>query len=136
MRRLLIAMAALLMIGSAAHAQSAPKKYLSTASNNSTLVLGRASYVNTILAVNTTDTVYYLKLYNKATTPTCGTDVPVLTIPVPATAASGGGVVSLPVSLGLSFSAGVGFCLVGGIADNDNSSAAAGVAINFGLTGR
>lgn len=131
MRRILLAVAALLMIGSAAHAQSAPKKYLSAATTNSTLVLGRASYVNMIMAVNTTATIYYLKFYNKVTAPVCGTDVPVLTVPVLANSA-----VSLPVSLGLNFSAGVGFCLVGGIADNDNSVAATGVVINVGITGR
>lgn len=133
MRRILIALAALLMVGSAAHAQSAPKRYLSAATNNATLVLGRASYVNLIVAVNTTATVYYLKFYNKATAPTCGTDVPVLVLPVPPNSAQP---LQIPAPLGLNFPAGVGFCLVAGIADNDNTVAATGVAINVGLTGR
>lgn len=120
-----------------ASAQSVPKHYLSAATNNSTLVLGRASVVKMIHAHNTTIVTYYLKLYNKATAPVCGTDVPVMTIPVPPSAASpatGAPPVALPIADGLKFSLGVGFCLVLNLADNDNTAAATGVAINIGVS--
>jgi hypothetical protein len=138
MRRALVLGALLLALASwnsPASAQSLPKKYLSAASNNSTLVLGRSSVVKMLVAVNTTATIYYVKLYNKATAPTCGTDVPVITVPVPALA-TGGPPVQLGVDDGLLFPLGVGFCIVAGIADNDNTSAATGVALNLGVSGR
>lgn len=117
---------------SLAAAQSSPTHYLSTASNNATLVKTGQVTLASVLAVNTTGTVYYLKLYNKATAPVCGTDVPKWTIPVPAS----GGVASHNIAMGVLFPLGLGFCLVAGIADNDNTAAVAGIAINFGLSGR
>jgi hypothetical protein len=117
-----------------AHAQFAPVKYLSAATTNSTLVQAGRLVLNVVLPINTTTTVYYLKLYDKATAPTCGTDVPKWTIPVPFGASNSGGGVALPTANGAQFNLGLGFCLTGGIADNDTSSAATGVALNFGLS--
>lgn len=111
---------------------SKPYSYLSQANNNSTLVYGQGpSLLQTIIAVNTTATIYYLKLYDKRTAPVCGTDTPVQRIPIPANTSGGG---ALPIGTSaMQFTMGLGFCLVAGIADNDNTNAAAGVAINFGL---
>lgn len=132
----LLAVILTMLLSTGTNAQSAPKHYLSAASNNSTLVLGRPSLVKMIGVVNTTAAIYYLKLYNKVTAPTCGTDVPVLTFAVPALA-TGGPPILLTLGDGLLFPSGVvGFCLTGGIADNDNTNAATGVTINFGVTGR
>ena len=132
----LVALAALLLSGAqSAHAQSAPKKYLSAASNNATVVYGRSSLLNMVHVENTTATIYYVKFYNKATAPTCGTDVPVLTIPAPASATGGAPVVLAPAQ-GMKFGLGVGFCIVAGIADNDNTNAATGVAVNVAVTGQ
>lgn len=136
-RHYLYALVALLLLGaSPASAQSAPKKYLSAASTNSTLVRAGRNLLKVVLPINTTATLYYLKFYDKATAPTCGTDVPIFVIPVPTTGTAGqGGGVSLPMDTGLQFNLGVGFCLTGGIADNDTTVAATGVAINLGVTG-
>ncbi len=122
-----------LALGVGAYAQSAPVSYLSTASTNATLVQAGRTYVKVILPINTTTTVYYLKLYDKATAPTCGTDTPKWRIPVPYGASNSGGGISLPND-GLQFQLGFGFCLVGGIADNDSSNAATGVTLNFGIS--
>lgn len=68
----------------------------------------------------------YLKLYNKATAPTCGTDTPVkrLIIPAASTAALGGGSnVSFPA--GVAFSLGIGYCVTTGITDADATAPAA-----------
>lgn len=135
MRRCIIALLALLACSVAAHAQSSPKKYLSVASNNSTLVLNRAAILKVVTIVNTTATIYYVKFYNKATAPTCGTDTPVLVFPVPASA-TGGPPVSPAMSDGLLFPLGIGFCIVAGIADADNTVAAAGVVLDVGVTAR
>lgn len=133
MMKFLKVLATLLLLPSAALAQSAPKKYLSAASTNSTLVWTGKALVRSVVAINTTATIYYLKLYNKPTAPTCGTDIPDQTYPVPASATGAGLVVSAPV--GMLFGTGFGFCLTGAIADNDTSSAATGVAVNFGVSG-
>ncbi len=75
----------------------------------------------------------YVKFYDKATAPTCGTDTPkkVLAIPAASTAANGGGS-NVTVSLGTSFLLGLGFCVVTGIADSDDTAVAASTFnINF-----
>ncbi len=125
----LVVIAALLP-ASANELQGKPYSYLSQASNNATLVYAGPALLKFLLPVNTTTTIYYLKLYDKATAPSCGTDIPVLRIPVPVH--TDGGAVPIEVG-GIQFTNGVGFCLVAGIADSDNTNAATGVAINLGV---
>jgi hypothetical protein len=114
----------------AATGGATPVHYLSAATTNATNVKASAGTVSSITAVNTTAVLYYLKLYDKATAPTCGTDTPVQTYPVPASATGAGLTVNPPT--GLAFTLGIGFCLTGALTDADATSAATGVAINFG----
>jgi hypothetical protein len=68
----------------------------------------------------------YLKLYDKTTAPTCGTDTPVkrLIIPAAATAANGAAQhIGFPA--GIRFTLGIGYCVTTGIADNDTTAPAA-----------
>ena len=116
-------------VGALATGGATPVKYLSAASTNSTNVKASAGTVYSIVAINTTATMYYLKLYDKATAPTCNSDTVLGSYPVPASASGSGFAMSVPV--GMAFSNGIGFCLTGAIADNDNTNAATGVAINF-----
>lgn len=111
--------------------QANPYSFLSAASTNSTLLYPGSSLLQNIIVINTTSTQYFLKIYNKATAPTCGTDTPALRIPIPPTA-SGGGVVAMGTG-DMKFPLGVGVCLTGAIADNDSTVAATGVALNFGI---
>jgi hypothetical protein len=70
----------------------------------------------------------YLKLYDKATSPTCGTDTPIkrLIIPAAATAANGAGSnISFPV--GIKFALGIGYCVTTGIGDSDTTAPAANI---------
>jgi hypothetical protein len=124
---------AIFALGGAALAQSAPLHFLSAATTNCTLVQTGKVVMHDLIPVNTTATIYYLKLFNKATPPVAGTDVPSWTIPIPENAAGAG--LPIPSTLGLTFDAGLGFCLTGAIADNDTTVAAPGVAINFGISG-
>lgn len=65
----------------------------------------------------------YLKLYNKATAPTCGTDTPVKRIAIPAAATAANGTttpISFPV--GIKFSLGIGYCVTTGIGDSDTTA--------------
>jgi hypothetical protein len=102
-------------------------------SNNSTNLKASAGTVYGVQLSGISSAPAYLKLYNKATAPTCGTDTPIAVFMIPAnsTAANGGGSnVSLPV--GKTFTTGIGYCIVTGIANNDNTSvAAATFAINI-----
>lgn len=139
MKRALLALVALLFAIPAAYAQSNPcninycairAHYLSTASTNATSVKGTAGAVYSIVAVNTTATLYYLKFYDLAAAPTCASSTVVMTIPLPASATGGTPVQVSPV-FGIGFANGIGLCITGGIADNDNTNAATGVAVNI-----
>jgi hypothetical protein len=129
----LILIAALALIPSWANAQSVPSKYDSTASTNSTLVAPGYSQLKLIVAINSTVTLYYLKFYDKVTAPACNTDTVVFKVPVPFGAANAGGGMVIAMPDGLQFFKGIGFCLTGAAADNDNTNAATGVTINLGV---
>lgn len=77
---------------------------------------------------NTTATVLYLKLYNKASAPTVGTDTPVATLPCPPAANF-----AWDWPKGRSFSIGIAYALTTGSADNDTGAVAAGDIIGLNL---
>lgn len=99
---------------------------VSTASNNSTQIKSSGGNVYSIVVINTTGTIYYLKLFDGA--PTMGTTSANWNIPVPANTSAAGVVVTLPV--GLTFASTINMALTGGIGLTDNSNAATGVAVN------
>lgn len=127
LRKVSLTIAALLIaLPALAFTFGAPKHYVSAASTNSTLVQGKATLLTGIVTGNSNGAAYYLKLYDKATAPTCGTDAPVMTIVIPAN-----GTTTTPLAPGALFSLGLGFCLTGAFADSDTTNAATGVSINF-----
>jgi hypothetical protein len=74
---------------------------------------------------------FYVKLYNTATAPTCGSGSPVARFEVPAnsTAANGAGS-NLPFGQpGIAFSSGIGLCVTAGIADSDATAPPASVGV-------
>ena len=79
---------------------------------------------------NPTATAAYIKLYNKATAPTVGTDVPVLTIAIPATAAGVGEKSFNFGAVGKRFATGIGIAVTAAAAATDTGVAVAGVQIN------
>jgi hypothetical protein len=94
----------------------------SAASTNATLVRAGAAQVFHIVATNINASIRYLKIYDKATAPTVGTDTPILTIPIPAT-----GFANIPSTLsGIYFSLGLAFAITGAAADSDTTAIAAG----------
>lgn len=93
----------------------------SAATVNETSVKGSAGQVYAIhVANNHATNKAYLKLYNKATAPTAGTDVPVATHLIPASGAR-----DIPVSYGDAFATGIGYAITGGAADSDTTAVAA-----------
>lgn len=131
---LLMLLAALPVEALAQSLQGIPVHFISLASTNSTLVSGAGQNIlKWVVASNNTGTVNWLKFYNKATAPTCGTDIPVLTVMVP-TNATGGGVT--PVGFDdTRFPLGIGFCLTALQADNDTGVATVGIVISIGYLG-
>lgn len=110
--------------------QSQPSHVLSQASTNSTNIKPSPGQLVTAVCINTTATLYYLKFYDLATAPTCNTAPVVLSFPCPFGASSAGGGFVVSPAQPAQFLNGIGMCLTGGIADNDNTVAAPGVAVN------
>lgn len=93
----------------------------SAATTNATLVKSGESALMALAVSNVNAAARYLKLYNKATAPTVGTDRPVLTIPIPAT-----GIANIQFGcMGLLFTLGLCFALTTGAADADTAAVAA-----------
>ena len=114
-----------------AYAQSVPVTFDSAASTNSTLVRPGRALVESISAINTTTTLYWLKLYDEATAPTCGTDTPVWKVAIPFGASNAGGGLVVPIPDGMQFFNGVGFCLTAAQANSDTGNAAVGITVTF-----
>lgn len=96
-------------------------------SNNATVVKASAGQVYALQVFNVTATVAYLKLYNKATSPSPGSDTPVKVIAIPANTAVGG--VVMKWEKGLEFTTGIAYAVVTGISGTDNTSVAANSGI-------
>lgn len=104
-----------------------PHMVIAANSNNSTSLKGSAGTVYSLQLYNDSANIAYVKLYNKATAPTCGTDTPVVSIGIPGNTSLGGNNVTLAGNLGVAFGTGIGYCIVTGKANNDNTSVAASV---------
>jgi hypothetical protein len=99
----------------------------SAASTNGALILTGTSGLQAFYATNTGAAAAFVKLYNKATAPTVGTDVPEMIIPVPAAVGGVPGVAAPPIGFnGFRFALGLGIAITGGAADNDTTAVAAG----------
>jgi len=99
---------------------------VTTASTNGANVKNAAGNLYEITCSNPTATPVYVKLYNKASAPTVGTDVPILTIVVAANS-------TVPLQLGAvgkRFATGISIAATGAIAATDATNAVAGVQIS------
>lgn len=96
------------------------KHFVSAGSNNATSLKGTAGKVYAVHVYNTAAYDVYLKLYNKATAPAPATDTALLIATIGCQA-------GLPRdyffdTAGANFSTGIGYAVVKGIADADNTS--------------
>lgn len=103
---------------------------VTAASTNAAAVKASAGSIYEITISNTTATAAYVKLYNKTTAPTVGTDIPVLTIPVPASAANAGTVNMSFGLVGKRFATGIAIAVTAAAAATDTASTVAGIQIN------
>lgn len=101
----------------------------SAATTNATSLEASSGTILNITAMNTTAAVIYLKLYNKATAPTVGTDVPVLTLPLPVSNA----LAVVNFTTGLYFTTGIAYALTTGAADADTGAVGAGAAVGLNI---
>jgi hypothetical protein len=92
----------------------------SAASTNATNLKASAGQVYGWALFNTTSSAKFLKFYNKASSPTVGTDTPVMTIPIPA---NGG--TNIEFSMGMPFGTGIAYAITGAVGDSDTTSTAA-----------
>lgn len=106
-----------------------PYTLVSAATTNATSVKASVGTVTSIVATNNHATnVAYLKLYNKASAPTVGTDTPVAVYML---APAGG--LSLTLPTGMAFATGLALAITGGAAHAD-ATAVAVSQVNVNLT--
>lgn len=100
--------------------------YQSAASTNSTLIAAGARTLCSLNLVNTSATVYYVRLYNLGTAPTCSSATGyVKSIPVLPT----GGIAVDMGPYGAAYGTGLGFCITASATSTANDNAAVGVFI-------
>jgi hypothetical protein len=99
----------------------------SAATTNGALILTGTSNVSSFYATNEGATVAYINLYNKATAPTVGTDVPEMILPVPAAVSGVPGVANPNIGFhGFRFALGLGIAITGAAVYTDTTVVAAG----------
>jgi hypothetical protein len=110
--------------GSASTASRIPSSANSVNATSAKASAGKLFGVN---GLNTSATVTYIKFYNKASAPTVGTDTPVLTIAIPASAA-------FNFDLGgIAFSTGIAYGLTTDAADAGTTAVAAGAILGLNV---
>ena len=87
---------------------------ISAASTNAASIKAAAGLVTGYYLVNTAIAFRYVKLYNKASAPTVGTDTPLCVFGIPA-----GSAANMEFSLPIAFPTGIAIAIVAGIADSD-----------------
>jgi hypothetical protein len=100
-------------------------RYVTTCANatNATSIKASAGSIVGMWCSNTNGSAQWIKLYDKASAPTVGADVPVLTIGVPA---NGGFLNPIPSTASLSFLNGIATATTGNSGDGDTTPVAAG----------
>lgn len=96
------------------------------ATTNGALILTGTSNLSSFYATNEGASVAYVKLYNKATAPTVGTDIPEMIIPVPAAASGVPGVANPNIGFhGFRFALGMGIAVTRNAVYTDTTAIAA-----------
>ena len=99
----------------------------SAATTNWALIITGTSGVTSFYATNEGASPAYVKLYNKATAPTVGTDVPEMIIPVPAAVGGVPWVATIPIGfIGFRFALGLGIAITRNAIFSDQNAIGAG----------
>lgn len=103
----------------------------SAAATNATNCKNGAGLLYGVEVINTTSTIYFLRLYNLSTSPTCSSATGfVRTVPIPHASGAGAGIANF-YTVGETYGTGIGFCLTAGGSSTDNTSAAVGIYITL-----
>jgi hypothetical protein len=118
-------------LAAAATGGATPGHILSAASNNATNIKASAGTLSELSILQTTTTLMDVRLYDTATTPTCSSATGVVAnYVVQSNAVSPG--MTIPLGpFGKAFVNGIGICITGANADNDNTSAVTGLNVNY-----
>lgn len=109
------------VIGSATSSGVTVYTVNSAASTNAAVIKSTAANLYGISAMNTSATTKYVRFYSKATTPTVGTDVPIMVVAVPATSSK-----EIDYTPALRIATGLGVAITGGAAATDATAVSAG----------
>lgn len=93
---------------------------VSAASTNATNVKASSGQIYGWSIQNTSSSARYVKIFNKASSPTVGTDTPVLNLYIPPTSGN-----NFSNDTGIAFSTGIGFAITSGPTDTDSGAVAA-----------
>ena len=121
-------------IGAAPYAETSlagatPYKLISAANTNATVVKSSVGKIFYIAAFNNNASARYLKLYDKSSSPSVGTDTPKHVFLIPG--GSSGFTIAFPVPA--KFASGIGLALTTGITDADTGAVAANeIVVNLG----
>lgn len=108
-----------------------PSHLVSAGSNNATSLKGSAGQLYMVAGFNLNAAPAYLKFYNVSGTPNPASDTVVHAYMIPGNTAGAGLV--LNIDKGIAFSAGIGYAIVTGIGDTNNTGVAANeVVVDFG----
>lgn len=108
--------------------RSLPFRKISEASTNATLICAQSCLLTMLTASNSNDQEVYLKIYDKASDLTVGTDTPIFTFLIPGNTRGSGTNIPLP-SGGIQLSNGLGIAITAGALDNDTTAVNAGEQI-------
>lgn len=110
-----------------------PGKLVSAATTNATSVTAAATTLGYLTASNVNAAARYLKIYNKASAPTVGSDTPVATFIIPGNTAGAGTNIPLPPQ-GMALSTGFAFALTTEATDAGTTAVAANeIVVNYGF---
>lgn len=106
-------------------------RIISTASDNATNIKASAATVFTVLVTNTTEQIAYVKLYDIATTPSCGS-TPIISGPLPVPGLNQTASWGAPTFfLGIQTTSGLGICITGGPTDTDDTIVQPGIYVTI-----
>jgi hypothetical protein len=101
-------------------------KLISLATTNATSVKASAGTIGEVYAFNTSASTKFLKIYNKASAPVVGTDVPIITIAIAPSAECQFRISDIG---GMRLATGIAYAITGAAADADTTAVAAGDVI-------
>ena len=104
-----------------------PFRLLSANSTNGTNIKSSSGNLYGWSITNTNASIRYVKVYDKSTTPSVGTDTPILTIMIPGNANGTGN--NIFISGGMAFTNGLGIGITTGAPDNDTGAVGANEVI-------